>query len=185
MQTCKWTHMAKSEIFLPLRRLEVWFLCNVGTQEWYTEERVKSGSLARLPLGLWGVTKRGSTAFVEGNSQAPLGHSQPALWTPEGCLIINTCKQNSPKRCFFYQHSCILTKGLKHLFLHLWIWRGLYIHLLAEPNNTILAQRPLPLGSLFRSSIPILGSLERRLHTAHRVGAGHRLQTWGLPLHLP
>lgn len=102
MQTCKWTHMTKSEIFLPLRRLEVWFLCNVGTQEWYTEERVKSGSLARLPLGLWGVTKRGSTAFVEGNSQAPLGHSQPALWTPEGCLIINTCKQNSPKRCFFF-----------------------------------------------------------------------------------
>lgn len=64
------------------------------------QERVKWGSLVMPPLVLWGTTKTGSMASMEGNSQASHGPLQPALWTPEGCLIINTQPTKQPRKAF-------------------------------------------------------------------------------------
>lgn len=66
----------------------------------HQQEEVKWGPLVMPPLALWGTTKRGSMASMEGNSQASHGPLQPALWTPEGCLIINTQPTKQPRKAF-------------------------------------------------------------------------------------
>lgn len=77
----------------------VCFLQLWGATE-HQQEGVKRGPLVMPPLALRGTTKRGSMASMEGNSQASHGPSQPALWTPEGCLIINTQPTKQPRKAF-------------------------------------------------------------------------------------
>lgn len=56
---------------------------------------------------------------MEGNSQAAHGHSQPALWTPEGCLIINIRPAKQPRKAFSW--ACLYSHhGARKYFSAFW-----------------------------------------------------------------
>lgn len=178
------------EISLLLNRMEVWLFREVGTQARWTGEGVKSGSLVMLPLVLWGLTKRGSRAFVEGNSQAPLRTFATCPVNPWG---VSDNKHLQTKQSI---------KAFLTTFLHFLQRATTPFPASADlkgfghpPTNRVLQSQlraalckcgplaPLAFDGTRAPSPHRL--LECRSKTLQRVGRGRYTLTWDLPLHLP
>ena len=136
-----------------------------------------------LPLVLWGVTKRGSTAWVEGNSQALLRTFATCPVNPWGVSDNKHLQTKQSIKTFFTNICTFFTKGLEHLFLHPWAqrWPG---HPPADkaqpshPGSGLVFLCAGPLGCPIMLDPILTGGCWDADSRPHRAGMDPCLQIW-------